>query len=274
LLDATIRSQAINAVINFAAETHVDRSIAAPQDFLQTDIFGTFTLLEAVKEHGLRRYLQVSTDEVYGDWEQGGFPDENAPLRPSSPYAASKAGADLQVLAYRRTFKLPVIITRCTNNYGSHQYPEKLLPLFVTNLLEGKKVPVYGDGGQIRDWLCVEDHCRAIAVALERGQDGEVYNVGANQDPEVTNLTLTNMVLKVMGLGPDRIEYVTDRKGHDRRYAVDCTKIKALGWRPQVTLETGLRQTVEWYRANPDWWQKIKSGAYKEYYRAMYDQRK
>jgi dTDP-glucose 4,6-dehydratase len=273
LLDATMRAHQVEAIVNFAAETHVDRSIASPQDFLQTDIFGTFTLLEAVKEHGLRRYLQVSTDEVYGDWERGGFPDERAPLAPSSPYAASKAGADLQVLAYRRTYKLPVIITRCTNNYGPYQYPEKLLPLFITNLLEEKKVPVYGDGGQIRDWLYVEDHCRALALVLAQGQDGEVYNIGANQDPEVTNLALTRMVLETMGLGADRIDYVTDRKGHDRRYAVDCSKIKTLGWQPQTAIGPGLARTVEWYRTHRDWWKKIKSGEYKEYYKSMYSQR-
>lgn len=270
LLGTTIRQYKINAIINFAAETHVDRSIVAPQDFLKTDIMGTYTLLEAVKEHQLQRYIQVGTDEVYGDYEHGGYATEEALLKPSSPYSASKAGADLMVLAYHRTYQLPVMITRCTNNYGPYQYPEKAIPLFITNLLAGQKVPMYGDGQQIRDWLCVEDHCRALALVLEKGQDGQIYNIGANQHPEVTNMGLTEMILAAMHLDRSRIEQVADRKGHDRRYAVNCAKIKALGWQPQVTLADGLQRTIDWYRRNKVWWKKIKSGAYKEYYHAMY----
>jgi dTDP-glucose 4,6-dehydratase len=272
LLGDSIRKYTIDAIINFAAETHVDRSIAAPQDFLETDILGTYTLLDAVKQHGVKKFIQVGTDEVYGDYDQGGYAAESAPVKPSSPYSASKAGADLQVLAYHRTYGLPVIITRCTNNYGPYQYPEKMLPLFITNLLEKQKVPMYGDGQQIRDWLYVDDHCRALALVLQKGQEGNIYNIGANQNPEVTNKELTQKVLAAMQLDERWIEYVTDRKGHDRRYAVDCTKIKALGWSVQVSFAEGLHRTITWYRENEAWWKKIKSGAYKEYYRTMYHQ--
>lgn len=271
LIDEIVKEGKFDAIINFAAESHVDRSIDAPGEFIQTDVYGTYVLLEAVKNFGVSKYVQISTDEVYGDFENGGFATETHPLHPSSPYSASKAGGDMQVIAYRRTFDLPVMITRCTNNYGSHQYPEKIIPLFITNLIEGKKVPVYGDGGQIRDWLYVDDHCSAIDLVLHRGELGEVYNVGANQDPEITNMELTNKILEAMDLGEEMIEYVTDRPGHDRRYAVDASKIKALGWEKSVTFEEGLSKTIQWYQDNQEWWKKIKTGEYLEFYKKQYN---
>lgn len=270
LIDEVVKEGKFDAIINFAAESHVDRSIDAPGEFIQTDVYGTYVLLEAVKNFGVSKYVQISTDEVYGDFEDGGFATETHPLHPSSPYSASKAGGDMQVIAYRRTFNLPVMITRCTNNYGSHQYPEKIIPLFITNLIEGKKVPVYGDGGQIRDWLYVDDHCSAIDLVLHKGEFGEVYNVGANQDPEITNMELTNKILEAMDLGEEMIEYVTDRPGHDRRYAVDASKIKALGWEKSVTFEEGLSKTIQWYQDNQEWWKKIKTGEYLEFYKKQY----
>jgi dTDP-glucose 4,6-dehydratase len=269
-VEQAVQQHGIEVIVNFAAESHVDRSITDHQAFLRTDIFGAYVLLETVKQQGLQRYLQISTDEVYGDYEGGGYATEAAVLRPSSPYSASKAGADLQVLAYRRTYNLPVVITRCTNNYGPYQYPEKLLSLFITNLLEGRKVPIYGDGKQIRDWLYVDDHCRAIDLVLHHGQAGEIYNVGANQYPEVTNTELVKMVLHHLGLDDRVLDYVADRKGHDRRYAVDCAKLKGLGWRPEITLEEGLARTITWYQENQAWWKKIKSGDYWEYYKKTY----
>lgn len=270
LIDEVVKEGEFDAIINFAAESHVDRSIDAPGEFIQTDVYGTYVLLEAVKNFGISKYVQISTDEVYGDFEDGGFATETHPLHPSSPYSASKAGGDMQVIAYRRTFDLPVMITRCTNNYGSHQYPEKIIPLFITNLIEGKKVPVYGDGGQIRDWLYVDDHCSAIDLVLHKGEFGEVYNVGANQDPEITNMELTKKILEAMDLGEEMIEYVTDRPGHDRRYAVDASKIKALGWEKSVTFEEGLSKTIQWYQDNQEWWKKIKTGEYLEFYKKQY----
>lgn len=271
LIDEVVKEGNFDAIINFAAESHVDRSIDAPGEFIQTDVYGTYVLLEAVKNFGVSKYVQISTDEVYGDFEDGGFATEMHPLHPSSPYSASKAGGDMQVIAYRRTFDLPVMITRCTNNYGSHQYPEKIIPLFITNLIEGKKVPVYGDGGQIRDWLYVDDHCSAIDLVLHKGELGEVYNVGANQDPEITNMELTKKILEAMDLGEEMIEYVTDRPGHDRRYAVDASKIKTLGWEKSVNFEEGLSKTIQWYQDNQEWWKKIKTGEYLEFYKKQYN---
>jgi len=271
LVNSLISVQKPDAIINFAAETHVDRSIMNPGDFINTDVFGTHILLNAVKDHNVKRYIQISTDEVYGDFDNGGFAKETSPLRPSSPYAASKAGGDLQVLAFRRTYNLPVLITRCTNNYGPYQYPEKIIPLFITNLLESKTIPVYGDGQQIRDWLHVDDHCSAIDLVLHKGKDGEIYNVGANQNPEITNLELTKRIITACGKDEKSIEYVKDRAGHDRRYAVDVTKIKAeLGWQPKYNFDSGIAQTISWYKNNLDWWKKIKTGEYLNYYKQQY----
>jgi len=235
-----------DAIINFAAETHVDRSIADSKDFLTSNVLGTQVLLEAARKHKHQRYIQISTDEVYGDIEEGRF-TENSPLKPSSPYSASKAAADLLCLSYFRTHKTPVIISRCSNNYGPYQYPEKLVPFFIKKLLAGEKVPVYGDGSNIRDWLHVTDHCRAVDKILHHGKIGEVYNVGANE--EHANLDITKRLLEILKLKEDRIEWVADRPGHDVRYALDATKlITELGWKPEVDFESGFKETVEWYK--------------------------
>ena len=262
-------SRGVDAVVNMAAETHVDRSIMEAGDFIKTDVFGTFTLLEAVKELRLPRYVQCSTDEVYGSLEQGVF-KETAPLDPSSPYSASKAGGDLLALAYWKTHRLPVLITRSSNNFGPYQYPEKVIPLFITNALEDQPLPLYGDGRNVRDWLYVLDHCAAIDLVLHKGSEGEVYNVGGGT--EVENLTLTRKILALLGKPESLIQPVPDRPGHDRRYALDTAKLRALGWRPTHDFERALRETVEWYRANEAWWRPLKSGAFKEYYLRQYGQ--
>jgi dTDP-glucose 4,6-dehydratase len=256
-----------DAVVNFAAETHVDRSISGPQDFISTDVLGTHTLLEAVRELGVKRFLQISTDEVYGSTETGSFTEESD-LAPSSPYSASKAGGDLQVLAYYRTYGTPVLITRSSNNYGAWQYPEKIIPLFITNAIDDLPLPVYGDGLNVRDWLYVEDNCAAIDTVLHEGELGEVYNIGGGN--EVRNLALTRRILELLGKGEDLIRYVVDRPGHDRRYSIDCTKVRALGWEPAVAFEDGLERTVAWYRDNPEWWRRLKSGEWREYYAQQY----
>jgi dTDP-glucose 4,6-dehydratase len=256
-----------DAVVNFAAETHVDRSISGPQDFISTDVLGTHTLLEAVRELGVKRYLQISTDEVYGSAETGSFSEESD-LAPSSPYSASKAGGDLQVLAYYRTYGSPVLITRSSNNYGGWQYPEKIIPLFITNAIDDLPLPVYGDGLNVRDWLHVEDNCAAIDTVLRQGELGEVYNIGGGN--EVSNLALTRRILELLGKDEDLIRYVVDRPGHDRRYSIDCAKVRALGWEPAVAFEGGLERTVSWYRDNPGWWRPIKSGEWHEYYAQQY----
>ncbi len=255
-----------DAIVNFAAETHVDRSIVDPEAFLVTDILGVFRLLEACRERGVR-LVHISTDEVYGSIEKGSFTEES-PLRPNSPYAASKAGGDLLVRAYVRTYGVDAVIVRSSNNYGPYQYPEKVIPLFITNLLEGRKVPLYGDGSNVRDWLYVEDNCRAIDLVLRKGRTGEVYNVGAGQ--ERSNLELTRSILALMGLGEEKIAWVPDRPGHDYRYSVDWSKVRELGWEPRVTLEEGLKRTVEWYRENRHWWEPIKSGEFRTYYLERY----
>lgn len=260
-----------DAIINFAAETHVDRSLTCAGSFIQTDIFGAFVLLEAVKDLQIPRFIQISTDEVYGDIDFPKKSKETDKLHPSSPYSASKAGGDLQVLAYQRTYNLPVIITRSTNNYGPYQYPEKLLPLFITNLLEGKKVPLYDQGTQIRDWIYVEDNCKALDLVLHKGVLGEIYNIGAENKPEITNLEITQRLLRIFQKDSKQIEPVNGlRPGHDQRYAVDSAKIRALGWQPEVDFEQGLQITVDWYKNNKKWWQKIKSGEFKEYYQKHY----
>jgi len=257
-----------DAVVNFAAETHVDRSISGPQDFIRTDVLGAHTLLEAVREHGVSRYLQISTDEVYGSTESGAF-TEDSDLDPSSPYSASKAAGDLLVLAYHRTYGTPVLITRSSNNYGPWQYPEKIVPLFITNAIDEQPLPVYGDGLNVRDWLFVDDNCAGIDLVLHEGALGEVYNIGGGN--EVTNLALTREILTLLGKEPDLIRFVTDRPGHDRRYAIDCRKLQTLGWNPATDFETGLQRTVAWYRDHPEWWRAIKSGEWREYYARQYE---
>ncbi len=244
-----------DVVVNFAAESHVDRSIEGPTVFLETNVVGTGVLIDAARRHGVERFVQVSTDEVYGSLATG-FASEDHPLHPSSPYSASKAGADLLVGSYGVTFDYPAIITRCTNNYGPYQFPEKVIPLFVTNLLEGRKVPLYGDGGNERDWLHVADHCSAIHLLVAEGTPGEVYNIGA--DAQLANIDLTRMILEAMGRDESAIEYVTDRPGHDRRYAVDSSKLRSLGWAPVHDFADRLAETIEWYRARDDWWRPLK----------------
>lgn len=259
-----------DAIVNFAAETHVDRSILGPKEFVHTDVLGTMCLLELARETGAR-YVQVSTDEVYGDLEAGCRAREDDPLRPSSPYSAAKAGGDLQVLAYVRTYGVNASITRGANTYGANQYPEKLVPLFVTNALEGQPLPVYGDGKQVREWLHAEDHCAGIELVLHEGAPGEIYNAGG-EDHE--NLEVTYRILELTGADPSLIRHVEDRAGHDRRYAVDDAKLRALGWRPRHSFgETGLPETVDWYRENRAWWEPIKSGAYRAYYEEQYANR-
>ncbi len=255
-----------DAVVNFAAETHVDRSIAEPDAFITTHAVGTFVLLEAARERGVR-YVQVSTDEVYGSIEQGSFTEES-PLQPSSPYSASKAGADLLVASYHHTYGLETLICRGSNNYGPYQYPEKLIPLMILNALHGDPLPVYGDGQQVRNWIYAEDFARGIGFALEHGVPGEVYNVGGPD--ECPNLEVVERIIEYTGAGQELIEYVTDRPGHDRRYSLSSTKIRALGWEPQVHFEDGLKQTVRWYRDNPAWWEPIRSGDYRAYYERQY----
>ena len=261
----------VDAIVNFAAETHVDRSILNPEDFLRTDILGTLVLLEAVRELGIARFVQVSTDEVYGHVDEGESL-ETDPLRPRSPYSASKAGADLQVLAYAATYGTPVLVTRGSNTYGPYQYPEKLIPLFITNLIDDRSVPVYGDGLQIRDWIHVEDHARGILHAAEFGQPGNVYNVGGG-NPR-TNVEITHMLVEDCGrTWETHVRHVVDRAGHDRRYAVNCSKLQRLGWTPRVGFDEGMRETIAWYRANEAWWRPLKSGEFLEYYERQYSHR-
>jgi len=250
----------VGAVVNFAAESHVDRSIGSAAEFVETNVGGVQVLLDAIKASGRNiRFVQVSTDEVYGSIESGSW-TEGWPLMPNSPYSATKAGGELLARAYHKTHGLDVVITRCSNNYGTHHFPEKLIPLFVTNLLEGKKVPVYGNGKNVRDWLHVDDHCRGIHAALMNGKTGGVYNIGGGR--ELTNLEITKLILEAMGADESSIEYVEDRKGHDLRYSVDWTKIKnELGYGPQVKFEDGLMETIKWYRENESWWKPLKERA-------------
>jgi dTDP-glucose 4,6-dehydratase len=246
-----------DVVVHFAAESHVDRSIAGAADFVSTNVVGTQVLLQAALERGVSRFVHVSTDEVYGSIDSGAWP-ETHPLEPNSPYSASKAGSDLLARSYHRTHGLPVCITRCSNNYGPHQFPEKVIPLFVTNLLDGKKVPLYGDGSNVRDWLHVDDHCRGIQLVAEKGRDGEVYNIGGGT--ELTNSELTMRLLDAVGADESMIELVTDRKGHDRRYCVDWSKIAGeLGYAPRVPFEQGLADTVRWYAEHRSWWEPLKN---------------
>ena len=251
--------QDADQVVHFAAESHVDRSIEGGSEFVSTNVMGTQVLLDAARSSNIKRFVHVSTDEVYGSISEGSWPEDH-PLLPNSPYSASKAGSDLLVRAYNRTHKLDTVITRCSNNYGQYQFPEKVMPLFITNIIEGKKVPLYGNGLNVRDWLHVDDHCRGIALALTKGRAGEVYNIGGGT--ELTNVELTHKILKAMGVGEEFIQPVEDRKGHDLRYSVDISKInKELGYSPQVNFEEGLEQTINWYKNNEAWWKKHKQSA-------------
>jgi len=262
VVDAVVRTA--DAIVNFAAESHVDRSIDEPDAFIQTDIHGTFTLLEAARQHGTARFLQISTDEVYGD-VQAGLAGEADPVRPSSPYSASKAGADLLVGAYQATYGVPAMITRTTNNFGPNQYTEKVIPLFITNALDGVPLPIYGDGHQSREWLFVIDHCDALELVLERGEPGQTYNIGSGF--ELENLELARRVLDLAGRPSSLVEHVEDRPGHDRRYAVDWGRLRSLGWQPEHRFDAALAATVEWYRGHPEWWRPLKSGEYLDAYR-------
>jgi dTDP-glucose 4,6-dehydratase len=249
-------TQDADQVVHFAAESHVDRSIEGGSEFVSTNVMGTQVLLDAARSSNIKRFVHVSTDEVYGSISEGSWPEDH-PLLPNSPYSASKAGSDLLVRAYNRTHKLDTVITRCSNNYGQYQFPEKVMPLFITNIIEGKKVPLYGNGLNVRDWLHVDDHCRGIALALTKGRAGEIYNIGGGT--ELTNVELTYKILKAMGVGEEFIQPVEDRKGHDLRYSVDISKIsKELGYSPQVNFEEGLIQTINWYKNNEAWWRKHK----------------
>lgn len=262
----------VDLVVNLAAESHVDRSIEDPELFLRTNVLGTMSLLEAARRHGVERFLQVSTDEVYGELGPTGRFTEESCIKPNSPYSASKAAADHLVLSYARTYGLRVNVTRCSNNYGPYQFPEKLIPLFVTNGLEGRELPLYGDGRQVRDWIHVDDHNRAILAVLDRGLPGEVYNIGA--DGERPNRFIAETIMRELELSPERLRSVTDRPGHDRRYAISAEKLRRdLEWRPLIPLEDGLRQTIKWYRENDSWWGKVKSGEYRTYYERMYGSR-
>ena len=262
-------------IVNFAAESHVDRSIDNPGIFLQTNVIGTGVLMDACRKYGITRYHQVSTDEVYGDLPLDRpdlFFTENTPLHTSSPYSASKASADLLVQAYHRTFKLPVTISRCSNNYGPYHFPEKLIPLMIANALADKELPVYGKGENVRDWLYVEDHCSAIDLIIHKGRVGEVYNIGGHN--ERTNLEVVKIILKELGKSEDLIRYVTDRPGHDMRYAIDPAKIhNELGWLPETKFEDGIKKTIKWYLDNKDWWQHIINGEYKDYYEKHYSRK-
>jgi dTDP-glucose 4,6-dehydratase len=286
LVNRLFEEENFDYIINFAAESHVDRSIEEPGIFVKTNVMGTQVLLDTAKKYwtigkdetgypvyrdGVK-YLQVSTDEVYGTLGKTGMFTETTPLAPNSPYSASKASADMLVRAYNETFKMPMNITRCSNNYGPYQFPEKLIPLMIANTLEEKALPVYGDGMQVRDWLHVKDHCSAIDTVLHKGKSGEVYNVGGNN--EKANIEIVKLIIKTLGKSEDLITYVKDRLGHDRRYAIDNTKITTeLGWEPSYTFEQGMKETIEWYLDNRDWWEKIRSGEYMEYYEKMYGDR-
>jgi dTDP-glucose 4,6-dehydratase len=268
----TVLSGGWDAVVNFAAESHVDRSIENAGVFVKTNILGTQTLLEGIKDRKVERFIQISTDEVYGSLGPDGRFTELSPLMPNSPYAASKTGADLMCRAYFRTFQLPIIVTRCCNNYGPYQFPEKLIPLFITNALEDIPLPLYGDGLNIRDWIHVEDHCRAIDRVLRKGLVGAVYNIGAHC--EKTNVSITRIILEKLGKPETLVSYVQDRPGHDRRYAIAADKIqKELGWKPLFSFDSGIQQTIEWYLNHRSWWEEIKCGEYRNYYQRMYGNR-
>ena len=272
LVNALVGEERPDAIVHFAAESHVDRSILSPEPVVRTNYNGTFTLLEAARLHHVARFVRVSTDEVYGSLQAPAEADERYPLNPSSPYSASKAASDLLARSYFVTFKLPVVITRASNNYGPNQFPEKLIPLMITNALEDRSLPVYGDGQQVRDWLYVEDHCRGILAILHQGRDGEIYNIGGNRS--LPNLEVVHQVLTLAGKPESLIEYVKDRPGHDRRYALSSEKLmRETGWQPIMNFETGLARTIEWYRGNSAWVARVRSGAYRTYYERNYGNR-
>ncbi|NUN70736.1 MAG: dTDP-glucose 4,6-dehydratase [Bacteroidetes bacterium] len=269
---AALKEYSIDTIVHFAAESHVDRSISGPAVFVQTNVVGTQVLLDASRAHGIERFLHVSTDEVYGSLGATGYFTEQTPLHPNSPYSASKASSDMLVLAYQHTFGFPGIVTRCSNNYGPYQFPEKLIPLMIANALNDRPLPVYGDGLNVRDWLYVEDHCSALDTVLHRGVNGEVYNIGGHN--EWKNIDIVKLVLKELGKPESLITFVKDRPGHDRRYAIDAARIKNdLGWVPAYQFETGIRRTVQWYLQHRSWWERIISGDYKNYYAQQYANR-
>src|ERR1051326_578878 len=270
VVESAVRQHSVDAIVNFAAESHVDRSIVGPAVFIETNVAGTGVLLEVARECGIKRFVQVSTDEVYGSLGAEGKFLENSTVQPNSPYAASKASADLLAFAYHHTHGLPVVVTRCSNNYGPFQFPEKLIPLMIARIVDGRPVPVYGDGLNVRDWLHVEDHCSAIDLVLRNGKVGEVYNVGGNN--EWKNIDVVRLVLQKMGKPESPISFGKDRLGHDRRYAIDASKInRDLGWKPSISFEQGLADTVDWYTGHEAWWRRIISGEYQQYYRKMYE---
>ncbi len=267
-----IAASGLDAIVNFAAESHVDRSIDNAGVFIRTNVLGTQVLLDAALRHKVGRYIQISTDEVYGSLGPEGKFVESTPLAPNSPYSASKAGADLLVRSYFETFKLPALITRCSNNYGPYQFPEKLIPLFITNALADQQLPLYGDGLNVRDWIHVADHCAAIDRVLHQGEPGEIYNIGGNC--EKTNREITHTILKELGKPETLIKHVKDRPGHDRRYAIDCTKLcQELGWSQQYDFQRGMKETIRWYLDNQQWWTRVKSGAYQDFYQRWYGER-
>jgi len=271
-VSAAMKNHDIDAVVHFAAESHVDRSIQGAAVFVATNVLGTQVMLDAARAQGVTRFLHVSTDEVYGSLGAAGTFAESTPLHPNSPYAASKASSDLLVLAAAHTFGFPALVTRCSNNYGPYQFPEKLIPLMIANATDGKPLPVYGQGLNVRDWLYVRDHCTALDAVLERGKAGEIYNIGGNN--EWRNIDIVRLLLKQLGKPESLITFVKDRPGHDLRYAIDAAKImNELSWKPSVTFEEGLAETVKWYRTHEEWWRRITSGAYREYYREMYENR-
>ncbi len=272
LVDALIEEEGPDAIVHFAAESHVDRSILSPEPVIQTNFRGTFVLLEAARRRGVERFVHISTDEVYGSLAAPLEATEEFTLSPSSPYSASKAGSDLLARSYFVTFKLPVVVTRASNNYGPYQFPEKLIPLMIANALEDRKLPVYGDGLQVRDWLYVDDHCRGIRAVLEKGRVGEIYNIGGNRS--LPNLEVVERVLELTGKPRSLIEYVKDRPGHDRRYALSSEKLeRETGWSPRMDFETGLKRTIDWYRSHGEWVSRVRSGAYRSYYERNYGDR-
>ena len=269
LVDHLVKYHNIDVIVNFAAESHVDRSITEPDIFIKSNVLGTQALLDVAKANNLKKYVQVSTDEVYGSLGETGYFTEETPLDPNSPYSASKAGADMLVSAYHETFGMNVNITRCSNNYGPYHFPEKLIPLMVTNALEGKELPIYGDGKNVRDWLHVKDHCAAIDLVIHKGEPGEIYNVGGHN--ERTNNEIVHLIVEKLNAPKELIKFVEDRLGHDRRYAIDPTKLATeLGWKPKYTFDTGIVETIQWYLDNQDWWKNIKSGDYVNYYNKQY----
>jgi len=272
LVEYVVQEFDIDVIVNFAAESHVDRSILGPEIFIRTNVLGTQVLLEVTKKFGIEKFIQISTDEVYGSLGSVGKFTEDMPLLPNSPYAASKASADLLCRAYFKTFDVPVIITRCSNNFGPYQFPEKLIPLMIINALNDKPLPVYGDGKNVRDWIYVLDHCRAIDFVIQKGKPGEIYNIGASN--EWQNIDIVKLILKKLGKPESLIKFVKDRPGHDRRYAMDWTKIKnELGWEPVYTFEEAITETINWYIQNENWWRRIISGEYQKYYQVWYEER-